>query len=146
MLRTYVTAFFVSVLIAAPVLWMLIDRTPPVERIRGTIVPENPTPGSNITIKRVLKVTRHCKAGKNNLLTEIISATGEITLFEATYGADYTEAVGEGVFSRTMRLPLSIDPGPATYRSRACFACNPIQAIWPVCVSGGDIRFNIRGQ
>ena len=43
--RQDIIAAFVSVLVIAPVLWMLMDRTPPYEYLAGTIHPANPEPG-----------------------------------------------------------------------------------------------------
>jgi hypothetical protein len=48
-----------------------------------------------------------------------------------------------GLLSRSFQLPISMPLGQARYRSVACFACNPTQYIWPVCISQPELIFTV---
>jgi len=145
--RQSLVAASVTMAVVAPVVWMLLDRMPPYDRIGGTITPESPKPGEWVDVKWIVRVKRDCPANETRNVTRvIIDSTGKINEFAPFEGyfrsmnpqlasADRTELV------RTFQLPSSLTPGPARYMSKACFACNPLQYIWPVCVDRPGINF-----
>lgn len=148
--RRNLPAAFVAGLLAIP-LWMAMDREPPYVRLSGEVVPSNPAPGDFISIKWNIEVKRICRPDvPRNITRQIITATGHIIDYEPVDGVFGTEAGREKhpttELIRTFQLPPAITPGPATYYSKACFACNPIQTFWPVCVDTPKLAFEIRAK
>lgn len=141
--RNAIAAFF-AIAVFAPVIWMLLDREPPYTRSSGRIEPSNPAPGDFISVHWNIRVERNCPpVVPRNINRTIIDSTGKYHDFEAVEGLYGTSPKALPGISRTLRLPKDITPGPAKYRSQACFACNPIHYFWPVCVSQPDIAFEI---
>ncbi len=136
---------FVCVAIFAPVLWMAIDRQVPYVRTNGVITPANPAPGDFVEVKWTVVQTRICRPEPaRNISRHVITSSGLIIDYEPVSGVMGTvEAPKEETLVRAFQLPISTDPGPAKYRSEACFACNPLQILWPVCVEGPDVQFNV---
>lgn len=140
------TAAFVSVAIFAPILWMLLDRDPPYIRTTGEIIPPNPAPGEFVNVSWRIKVDRVCAPNvPRNVTRTVIDAKGVIHDYEPVDGIYGTvDEKPPGDLIRGFQLPVSIALGKARYHSAACFSCNPIQYIWPVCVTTPDIPFEVR--
>jgi len=137
-------ATFIAVGFFAPVLWMALDRVPPYERLSGTIKPDYPTPGSNIEIEWEIKTLRACiPSARLSVRRQIVDAKGTVWNFDPTTSVYYDETTRGRQINRSISLPRGVATGPATYRSMACFSCNPIHALWPVCVDKPEITFTI---
>lgn len=142
-LRQHVAAAFFAIAVLSPIIWMLMDRDPPYARLSGEIIPPDPRPGDFIAVKWHVKIERSCNPQPDrNISRRVITSTGHIIDYEPV------ESVIDGGKSaeihRTFQLPFALAPGPATYHSRACFSCNPIQNIWPICVDTPDLEFTIK--
>lgn len=139
------TAAFIAVALFAPVFWMLLDRDPPYVRTSGEMIPANPEPGAFVSVKWTIQVERVCSPSvPRNVTRTVVDAKGVIHDYEPVdgiYGTKNQETAG-GI-TREFQLPLSIAQGHARYHSSACFACNPIQHFWPVCIDTPDIPFDI---
>jgi len=146
-LRTHVIAFVVAFGLFGPVLFLLFDREPPYDRIVGSISPENPEPGSAIETSWRIRTNRTCEPAKDrNVTRQIIDSHNVVYTFDevpSVYGRNVTAQDSPSSIVRVFALPMNIAPGPARYRSRACFACNPLQHLWPICIDRPDIEFNI---
>lgn len=147
--KNFAPAFF-AVAIFAPTLWMAMDRDLPYERVSGTIVPAAPVPGDFISVQWDIRVRRLCPPSEpRNVTRQIVTSTGHIIDYapvEGTFGTgNGVEKMPTTELVRTFQLPRDLQPGPATYYSKACFACNPLQRFWPVCVDKPKLTFEISG-
>ncbi len=145
--RQAIIAVFVSVGFIAPVLWWAMDRAPPYDRISGEVLPLEPMPGDQIQVHWTIKTHKMCgPSAANNVTRQIVDSQKIVWSFDtspSTFGRLLPVDNPDRIV-RIIMLPQSVAPGPATYRSRACFACNPLQYIWPVCVDKPEIPFTIR--
>lgn len=148
--RRNIPAAFFAVAFVMPVMWMALDRDPPYVRLSGEIVPANPAPGDFISVEWNIKVNKVCRPNvPRNITRQIITTTGHIIDYEPIEGVfgsdiDSTTNIPRRELVRTFQLPPAITSGPAIYRSRACFACNPLQTFWPVCIDTPDLQFEIK--
>ena len=148
--RHHIVAAFIGVVFVAPLIWMLADRQEPYVRIAGTISPQNPAPGDFVEVRWALKVNRWCPTNtRRNVTRTVIDAGGKIHDYdsvEGVFGADRDRQSTPQTLTRGFQLPKDIAPGPARYQSTACFACNPTQHLWPVCIRQPAIYFQVRGE
>lgn len=139
---TNVTAAFFAILFVAPVAWMALDRDPPYIRESGAIEPSEPIQGGDVSVNWKVKVKKSCPPStENNLTRMIVDAKGKRHFYDpipSVYGQRTPSRI-----KRTLPLPDDIAVGPAKYSSEACFACNPFQYIWPVCIGKPDLTFEI---
>jgi len=141
--RHIVIATFVSVLIIVPVMWMLMDRTPPYTIEHVEINPHNAVQGQEIYITFTVKSNRTaCSPGL--IYREYREESGKLHLFDPIIRAE-APALDNNRFVRISKLPDNISPGPTIYRGTACYTCNPIHSWlhWPVCSSTPNIEFNV---
>lgn len=144
--KQHIIAAIVSTIVFTPLTWFMMDREPPYERVSGEILPPDPKPGDYVEVSWQIKVNRQCRRDqRRNVTRTIIDSIGKITDFDAVEGVYGGGRFTEGdTLNRGFYLPQTIDPGPAIYKSTACFACNPIQYLWPICISHPHINFTIR--
>lgn len=141
-----IAAVSVSVLILAPLLWMLLDRDPPYTRLSGRVLPEDPKQGDFITVDWKIEVHRNCPPSRRlNVSRRVIDATGKHHDYEPVEGV-FGTVPGPPLpgITRGFQLPPDIAIGSARYQSSACFACNPVQNLFPVCIDQPEINFTIR--
>lgn len=64
---------------------------------------------------------------------------------ETSFDPDMQERQYLGSEERKVRVPVPItaSPGPAIYRSRACWQCNPLQKVLPHCEDLQPLSFTI---
>lgn len=142
-----IVALFVSVVFVAPTVAMLMDRSPPYTRVHGEIIPANPAPGDEVAIKWDIQVHRQCTPVPQRNITRTIieSRTGKRHEFEPAEGVFGTpQQTASGAIVRGFQMPQSVTPGPTRYRSIACFACNPLHYLMPVCVTEPEIEFTVK--
>lgn len=145
MRAAHVTAAFFSILVVVPVAWMLMDRSPPYIREGGEILPPDQIQGGFVTPIWRIKVRKACSPSTpNNVTRRITDAKGKRHFYEPVagrFGVGVNEQIPLGL---PLPLPNDIAVGRATYWSEACFACNPFQYIWPVCINTPELGFEIR--
>lgn len=142
--RTSIVAAFVSILLVGVPLWMLLDRDPPFVVTNGRIDPPNPTVNSSIEITWDIKPKRSCQPSSAAKVTRtIIDSKGVRHTYApvpAVYGTPEQSEPDE--IMRPVPLPENIT-GPAKYTSIACYVCNPLQQLWPICIQLPEIPFEI---
>jgi hypothetical protein len=142
--RTSMVAAFVSVILFGPALWMLLDREPPFAVISGHIDPPNPVVNGSIMVTWDIKTERSCRPSSRAKVTRtIVDSKGVRHAYDpvnAIYGTPDQQRNDK--VERTVPLPENIT-GPAKYSSVACYACNPLQEFWPICVQMPEINFEI---
>ncbi len=142
-------AAFIAVALFAPVMWMALDRSPPFVVTNGRIDPPRPMVNSSITVTWDVKSTKSCQPSSNSTVTRsIIDSKGiahKYSPVHATYGTPEQERRNKDEIRRIVLLPENIT-GPAKYTSVACYACNPIQELWPICVQMPELAFEIDAE
>lgn len=142
--RQAVIATFVAVMVLAPILWMVLDRTPPYTYTKVEVSPQTVQQGGEIYITFTTKVNRStCGAGL--VYREFKEEeSGKLHVIDPVMRAAPPVVVGD-TFTRTARLPGNLDPGPVTYRGTACYQCNPLHSWlrWPVCSPTPSVTFNV---
>jgi len=136
-LRSIIAAA-VSVLIVAPLVWMSLDREPPYEIISGAIDPERPTPGATIMVNWTVKTIRSCRVKSQGVTRELVDSKGVTHTYTPT-PTHFTP--GDDLVQRVVQLPDTLPVGVTKYHSIACYSCNPLQELFPVCIHTPDITF-----
>lgn len=132
-----IIATFFSVAVVVPLVWMVMDRSPPYIRLSGEMIPPNPAQGEFVSVRWRIKVIKPCPPNvPRNVTRRIIDSTGVVIDYEpieGVFGAE-GETIRDSI-TRSFQIPPSAALGPAKYQSSASFACNPFQTLWPVFVS-----------
>ncbi len=135
-----------SIAIVGPLTWMIMDREPPYTRLAGEMIPAHPRQGDFVSVRWTIDVHKLCPPSEpRNVTRRVVDSVGTFTDYapvEGVFGAS-GRGVQQQSITRAFQLPSSIEPGPARYHSTACFACNPVQKLFPVCVSTPEIQFTI---
>lgn len=142
--RNFIVAF-IAVGIFGPLLWMVMDREPPYTFEKVEVFPVAVPPGGEIQIMFAVRQNRRapCSAGLvYREFKEMLSS--RLFIYDPIVRAE-APVIVKNSFSRISKLPKDITPGPAIYRGRACYTCNPIHQWlrWPVCVVTPEVPFNI---
>lgn len=140
-------------LVFGPIWYSLIDREPPYTFLAGRVLPPLPEPGGQLDVMWEVQINRtSCRLANSRSVTRrIVDSRGTIWDFANLPIAMSKQPLVEGqtkLIVRSLDLPWSIARGPATYRSTACFVCDPfgLQEAWPICVSTPDLKFNVKGD
>ena len=131
----------VTVGIMAPILWMAMDRSPPFEIVTGHIEPMDVPLGGSLDIVWHVRPLRLCSLHRATVTRSVIDSIG-IAHRYAPVNAQFS---GETKLERSITLPPTMAEGPARYSSLACYPCNPLQELWPVCVQTPELKFNVVG-
>jgi hypothetical protein len=120
------------------------DRTPPVVRIDGGILPSAVKPGDVALVKFTLKQksSRDCPAVITREITDSHNLVYRLAEIPATYSAPNGDREN---FTREVTIPRGIAFGPAKYNSCMIAICNPLQRFldWPVHTCGPVLDFII---
>lgn len=145
-LRQGFIATFVSMIVVAPVLWMLLDREPPYTFQSADISPSDVPQGAEIHITFRVKQTR-APCGPGLVYRELKESSGKLHVYDPVMRAAPPDIVNNQ-FTRISKLPDNIGSGPTMYRGMACYTCNILQnwLRWPVCVSTPNVTFNVTAK
>lgn len=122
----------------AALFYMVIDREPPYEYIEGSVHPDNPRAGDQISIHWHIKVKRFCPGWVDRFIVD-----GDDYVWRNTGGPVRSNLRHDSHIVNTVELPKTISPGLARYRAHVCYQCNPLHRVWPLCVAPPDIPFRI---
>lgn len=134
----------VSILIVAPLIWMTVNRNPPWEFSEVTISPTKVVQGGEIEITFTTKQLRGT-CGPGVVYREFRDSLGRLIVYDPVLRSEAPTLDSRGQFTRSAKIPLSMDPGPAIYRGTSCYTCNPLQSWlrWPICVSTPEVPFTV---
>lgn len=144
MIMRHTLAAATAVLILAPTVWMLIDRTPPYE-IKGVDITPSTVPlGGSMELTFHIRRLPRTSCGPGLVYREFIDSTGKIHVFDPVLRATPPE-INQPQFSRRAQLPEGIATGLTQYRGMACYNCNPLHSWlrWPVCTTAPPTTFTI---
>jgi len=134
-----VLALAVVLVVFAPLIWWVTDRSPPVNIMGYGIFP--PTVKAGETVFRVIKVERFriCETDPDTVIVD--GAKVRWNYEEPALIAPGRLGIDE--YKRPVVIPMQAAPGPAEMRTSATYICNPVHRIWPIRVIGEPLRFNI---
>ena len=128
-----VGAAIFAVVVAGPLTWWAIDRTPAYEVVAvGHAVPNPVKAGEELDLVREVRVNRsNCEAWFNR---EIIDSTGFVWTFPVTRSTFAQLQVGQYPTHSVTRfvVPYGVAAGDAKVFSNIWSACNPVQKFFPV--------------
>jgi len=115
------------------------DPRPPVEIESVKINPETVRAGENATAEIRVKVLRDC--GGHLTRTLVSEAEGHPTqlydVVKSTLPADHGKIQ---TIERPFHVPSGFSRGPAVFRSKIAFHCNPLNEWWPITITAPDAR------
>lgn len=126
--------------LGAYVAWMLQDTAPPVAYLEGTkIIPDPVEDGGRVIVQLQVKKFRDCPGTVYRWLSNPVS--GEVL---ARYDPVPSLAgrVSDASISKTFELPTGLPP-KVRYEVEACYSCNALQVLNPICVRAPSVTFRV---
>lgn len=110
------------------------EGVPVAYSIRKVMTPKV-APGDELKIKIVAEITKvSCKA---NVLRSIVDSAGVIHSVVPENRPAFSDYIV------TLTVPLGAAPGPAKYRARVEWTCNPVQRYFPLVILQPEMEFEI---
>ncbi len=137
-----IIAAIVAIGFVAPILWMALDRLPPYEIMNGRINPPEPVKSGEFIVTWDIKRLRACQPEYSSVTTIIIDRQGFRHVATPIMASNLSD---QQKIKRVVKLPENIT-GRAEFFSDVCYACNPIQTFWPVCMQTPKLEFMIADE
>ena len=112
------------------VTWWAMDRTPPVETT-GAVADGPAIAGGTLVVTYTVERHRSCPYKVDRLVRTSNGAM--VPLVDDEWAAS-PGSLGRDVYKVYVALPLSVDPGPASYRVILSYRCNLLQYLYPIIV------------
>ena len=139
-----IIAAIFAIVVAGPITWWAIDRTPAlVFEANGVPVPNPAMIGKELDLQRgVIVLKEGCDIWYNR---EIMDSTGFVWSFPVTLSTYSGMAPGfhKTHSSNAFVVPLGAAAGPAVTTSNIWSSCNPLQKFFPVHYRTPPIDFTI---
>lgn len=132
-----VSAIFTVCLAATLGYWAIIDRNPSTYG-RGEILTHEVYPGGEFSIRYNVQWNSTCRITGYRFIID--SAGQQYTVAPDTRFISPSDAPE---FTISIPIPLSAQPGPATYRATLFYECNPLQRMFPLERQVADRPFTI---
>lgn len=140
-ISVHVLAAMVALLIAVPLVFIVGIRTSPYTYIRGQMVDEEVTAGMLGYVRWTGMYKRNCTG---EFFRTILDSGDNIHyLLVIPDPPDDDELNVPVEWTRAFILPHGAAEGPALYRVRAQYWCNPLQHLWPIKIDLPDIPFKV---
>lgn len=122
-------------LFVVPTVLMHQDVTPPIEIHRSVMVPNQVRPGDTVQLVWTATELRACDG---SIRRRFVDSAGVI--FETVPAPTiYRDVLGSNkTFSREVRIPMGMAPGPAIFTGTRRYWCNPLQRMFE-----GQLGFEI---
>ncbi len=141
LLRRHLAPCIVATSIAT-LLFMALDRRPPVRITRIGIVPPSVMAGADASTEIDVVVERECRGTLYRTL--VSGALGHPTqLYDTVPIVIPMDHKEPHRIYRGFHVPHGFSAGPATFRSWLAFSCNPLQDNWPILVVAPDAPVTI---
>lgn len=143
-MRSIVTASaIISILVVAPLAYMMADNQPPYEydASNSYIIPQQSRVDHQVVVHWQFKrVNRVCPGSVTRVIVD--ARSGAQTTFDPTAVAASVTTKSTHL-DRTFTLPPNLAPGPQLYRAHVAFRCNMLQHFWPLMVRTPDLSFEV---
>lgn len=156
----------ICIFLVAPIMLIVGDRTSPYTYLKGEVTTQDAVPGQMVYVKWSGAYNRNCDgqifrsvidSGKTVHLLDVLPSVLTIATPGETITLPDDTPTTSGPVDETLKttrrnvvewtrgfvLPLGTTDGPAMYRVRSEYWCNPLQHSWPIRVNLPDIPFNV---
>ncbi len=140
---TVILVALLTLLIIAPLSYMIADNEPPYEfdAERSYVVPSKTPAGHQIVVHwHIIKINRVCPGSITRYIVD--DETKAKISYDAVPSARQVE-FGTRELNRTFLLPFGIHPGKKWYYSEGEYACNLLQRFYPLRVLTPRISFEV---
>jgi hypothetical protein len=142
-------SLLITAAVLGPLSWIAFDRTQPVTRYIGTVVPTESGvihPGDTVTIDWTIFAVKTCEG---TVRRQIIDGQGVLWDFNVVPAV--AEASGQQpyhlirpiVIPRAFGFPPGADQATGHYHSFLTWHCNFIQRLWPLHAETADVAFTV---
>lgn len=124
--------------------FMAADTMPPYEYDveNSYIIPSKAHDGDQITVMwKLKKVNRLCPGSNSRILFDPKTRV-QLATYDPTPAA-ISDSIKDGYLNRTFLLPRALPDGEIGYRADVCYICNPLQRIFPLCISTPELYFRV---
>lgn len=140
---TVILVALLTLLVIAPMSYMIADTEPPYEfdAEQSYVIPSKTAAGHQIVVHwHIIRVNRVCPG----MITRYIVDDRTMTKisYDAVPSARQVE-LGARELNRTFLLPSGIQPGKKWYYSEGYYACNPLQHFYPLIVRTPRLSFEV---
>lgn len=142
--RGMAVLILVNVAVAAGTLgFWVTDRKAPTT-IDGTqVLTPIVSPGGILEVKRRVWRSEICYTTISRILTDSEGRRFNLGLIAFPNG---NGRLGYDEYIVNVSVPLTMSEGEAKFLDLACYQCNPIHMIWPVCAAPREEMFKVAGK
>lgn len=128
----HICAAILAIVIAGPLAWWAIDRTPPYTMSDGRPVPNPAKAGDELDLLWHVEVVREGCTGKFQRI--LIDANNSVWTFMPMVSSFVSLPVGEHKTHSLFKfaIPHGVAPGPAKVYTVTTYECNPVHRFWPI--------------
>ncbi len=119
----------------------IIDRDPPVYYIEAHALQARVAAGDQLRVRFDVDRKRICQVVS---IARYVRDKDGIDHAVPTYTANTATRPGREVYDRTITVPETVPPGPASYFLRIKYTCNVIHNLgWPITVNSPMVDFTV---
>ena len=132
---TQIGAAIVAVVLVGPAVYAVIDRDPPIERVRNYAAPYEVVQGGTLNVHWDYWKTRTCQVAVDEEIVDSAGTRHHLGSFVTDGGLD----LGHLMAVTHTVVPPDTEPGKAIYYRHFRYQCNPVQVGWPIRLGPPDI-------
>lgn len=143
-----IAAFLFSGLIVGPLVWLTLDRAPPIILISGEATPAEVYPGGKFHIRWLaINPPRVCPGILHRSIVDSEGVVWTLETAPAVLGenSDFSNAPQQ-MIGRENTVPRGVALGTAIVKTHAEYVCNFTQRLWPIGVIQPEVRLMILGS
>jgi len=123
----HIAAAAFSFIVAAPVVAMLADNTPPIIVVNTEMHPPQVVAGQTVRVTWTAREFRACDGVVNRRFIDSAGVIFDTAPIPTVYRRQLSG--GGRSFSREIQIPSGMSPGPAIYTGTRRYWCNPLQQL-----------------
>lgn len=145
-ISVHVMAVLFCLVVVAPIMLLIGDRSDPYTNFQGKVETDPAVPGQLVRVHFSGEYKRSCHG---QVFYSIIDSGRNVHLLDPlptipdNSPRDLNKAEGKIEWVREFTLPLGVAEGKATLRTSPEYWCNPLQVYWPVRTTPHDFPFNV---
>lgn len=133
------TAALFSLLVVAPLAYMVMDRDVPLKIEGGEVLPEQVVLGDTAQVHWQMQVLRICSGV---VYRSLVDSQGTVWN-SAPSKTKRSMKLGALDFTRNFQVPYGMALGPAKYQVKVLWRCNPLQQYWPIEMHTPVLTFKV---
>lgn len=128
----HLAAAVFSLVVVVPLVMVFGDRTLPFDIGHVFFTPTVARPGDTLTLNYTLtRVAKDCDGEVHQLMFDGSGHVWDLGVTRALY-SERTDREQIRTFHRDKKVPMGFAPGPALYKARVFYWCNPLQRFYPL--------------